>query len=479
VRSFAWLALGLLAGALAFGWWSRDRAVPSVAPPPPAPMEPAPTEPPRVAPAPAQPATLAPTLVPGCSRTEGEPIGPSLADTANERMGELWDRTRYLLNAGEGSEELRAGLRALLTQDTERAFAALRDAPDRVVDGFDIASAAAFAQVIRALGADGDPDAALADLAAVAPEGALHPLAAALVARQREDDAEELAALTTAFARTDDPAVAFALASTATRQGQSALGLEALRAYAAEYPDDEWARGMLPLVAHRAEVESTMVETTRGGVTLRHAPGFGARSARAVHEGILRALHEAAELLGVERRPTLVAILYPDRETLVAVTCGPEWTGGLFDGALRLDGGARPESLAVTVRHESLHAQLAAVAPRAPLWLHEGLAQVFEERTPPALERTLTLMVRERTYVPFASLEGSFVVIDDAQSARFAYHQSYAMVAALLDREGPDTLRRAVAHLRTGGDPTAVLSAMSARPFTGDELLAWVEARDP
>ena len=301
------------------------------------------------------------------------------------------------------------------------------------------------------------------------------PLARALVARQGGDDAAELAALSEAFARSEDPAIAFALATTATRNGRSALALEALRAYARDYPDDPWAEGMLPLLERRAAAEASMAELEHAGVTLRYPRSFA--RAEELHQQVLEGLGAAGEMLGTERRPILTVVLYPSREVLLQATCGPEWTGGLYDGSLRLDGGAEPSRLATTVRHESLHAQLAYVAPRAPLWLHEGLAQVMEGRVPADLERTLSLMARERTYVPFASLEGSFVVIDDAESARFAYHQSYAMVAALLEREGPEALRRAVAHLSGGGDPRALLQAMTTRPFTGDELLDWVAQR--
>ena len=90
--------------------------------------------------------------------------------------------------------------------------------------------------------------------------------------------------------------------------------------------------------------------------------------------------------------------------------------------------------------------------------------------------RSLALLARERTYIPFPSLEGSFVVIDDRQSALLAYHQSYAMVAASLEAD-PRALERAVAHLRAGGDPEDVLAAMSDRPLDGPALLAWIDAR--
>ena len=51
-------------------------------------------------------------------------------------------------------------------------------------------------------------------------------------------------------------------------------------------------------------------------------------------------------------------------------------------------------------------------------------------------ERTFKLMVDNRTYVPFPSLEGSFLVISQGRDARFAYHQSLAMIELLVDRRG-------------------------------------------
>ncbi len=477
MRSLGWMVVLLALGAAGW-WWAQSQPHPeSSVHVPAAPAAPIVVEPPQLQSA-REPTrtTLAPMQLPGCSNLEAEPIGPSLADSANLLNGELWDRARGLMNDRRASPELREGLRSLARGDAERALPLLREAPDRVQDGFDLAAAGAFAQVIRALGGVGDVDGALEGLANVDRDG-LAPMAEALVARQRGDDRTELEALTRAFRQRDDPAIAFALASTALRTGESALALEALDVYLESFGDDPWAVGMRPVVARRAELESSMRELEREGVRLRYAMSFERTAAVSVLDRVVGSLEDAARWLGEPRRPTLTVLLYENRRAYGEATCGPSWSGGLFDGSLRLNGQLLLSHLWVTVRHESLHAQLAHVAPRAPLWLHEGLAQHFQEHTPPELERTLALMARERTYVPFPSLEGSFVVIEDGQSARFAYHQSYAMVAAILEREGQGALRRVVTHLKGGGDPRETLEVMAQRPFTGDDLLAWIAAR--
>ena len=85
-------------------------------------------------------------------------------------------------------------------------------------------------------------------------------------------------------------------------------------------------------------------------------------------------------------------------------------------------------------------------------------------------------MRRERTYVPFPSLEGSFLVIDDAAAARLAYHQSAAMVMAL-EAQDARALARGAAFLRDDGDPRAVLGAMGG--LDGDALLEYLDGRRP
>lgn len=482
MRRVAWAALAFALGAVGWLAWSQtpspppleSRARPGVASPE---ALAAPQSAPPVIASPARSTTLAPMILPGCPDMDSQPIAPSLADSANVLMAELWDRARLLLRTEEGSPELRGGLVALIRGDPERGIELLGAAPDRRMDGFDVAAAAAFAHAVRALSEDRDPSAAIALLEHVEAEGPLAPLAMALAARQRKDDEAELSALTLAFQRGDDPAVAFALGSTAMRQGHSALALQAMRAYLVDFPDDEWAQAMEPVLERRSRLEARMEETRRDGVTLRYPPALHPERAEAVHDRVLAGLRDAAALLGGERRPTLTVILYPDRAAFRRSTCGPMWSGGIYDGSLRLNAHADPADLAVTVRHESLHAQLAHTAPRAPLWLHEGLAQVFQERVPRDLARTLRLMATERTYVPFPSLEGSFMVIEDESSARFAYHQSYAMVAAILEREGNASLHRAVQHLQRGGDPRDLIDVMTTRPFQPDDLLAWLDSR--
>ena len=443
-------------------------------------------------PAPPEPVVLrSPTArvamrLPGCSVATSEPPrARDLGEVVRPVRDELSDRALGLLRGGEVRGETRAALVAILQPEPAGhadAVATLARSERRLQDGFDLARAGALVAGLWALqrGAPGEARGWADELDGLEgdPPSPLGPVLRALA-----DDAagrSPAGALAEAFARDpEEPAIAVAHAARSLREGRAEDARDALVAYRAVMSDDEWAAAMTPRVEARVEALRRLEATTRDGVTLHHA--LEEARAAEIHRTLLEALDDAARLLGTPRRAELVAIVYPDRAAFRAATCGPAWSGALFDGAMHLPpepfAGAelRPAARA-TLRHESLHAQLGEVAPRAPLWLQEGTAQLLEERELPARARSLALLARERTYIPFPSLEGSFVVIDDRQSALLAYHQSYAMVAASLEAD-PRALERAVAHLRAGGDPEDVLAAMSDRPLDGPALLAWIDAR--
>ena len=75
------------------------------------------------------------------------------------------------------------------------------------------------------------------------------------------------------------------------------------------------------------------------------------------------------------RTDELLAVVYREHSELLAVTCVPTWTQGVFDGTLRLHVASltRPAERNRVVRHEVLHAQVRSGRFAAPQWFHEGL----------------------------------------------------------------------------------------------------------
>ena len=201
----------------------------------------------------------------------------------------------------------------------------------------------------------------------------------------------------------------------------------------------------------RSQIEAEFATLQQGGVTLRSAPEAQS-SAPDLLRTVLQSLEEAAAATGTRRREVLQVVVYRDRSELLAVTCTPSWVGGVFDGTLRLISGASEP----VIRHETLHAQLAPFVRSAPLWFHEGLAQWFADRGQLQWTRPLTLMAHNQTYIPFASLNDSFLVLTGARDADLAYSQSAAMVAWLVSEHGASVVVEAVSYFAAGGTPNGL-----------------------
>ncbi|MDD9938981.1 MAG: hypothetical protein OXT09_35665, partial [Myxococcales bacterium] len=418
---------------------------------------------------------------------------PQLFELARVHSEELLDRFVAMRRARRGSKGLREGLRDVLAaRDVDAALAKLAAAPDRFEGPFDYARGAAVLLGMRALGKN--PQLALqrgryATAAAVGPDGRRHevdPAAHALVAlaaRTLGDPKVERTALRNArVLDPEEPAFNLALGQNLAHTPHVAEAIDALDGYLRSTRDDVGSAQLRARLATARDIQREYELHHRGVVTLQAAPGALPEDMDAPELTALlqQSLEEAAEMLGMRPRPELHAIVYRDRSELLATTCVPTWSAGVFDGTLRLYAGSLkdPAARRRVVRHEVLHAQLRAGRFPAPHWFHEGVAQHFAEETRRAHLRSYAMMVDNRTYIPFASLEGSFLVINRGGDARLAYHQSLAMVELMIDRAGKRAIAHAVDYLRRDGDPKDLLEYVTApRPVDGDDLLSYLSRK--
>jgi tetratricopeptide (TPR) repeat protein len=451
-------------------------------------VEPFVVRPPRRLPeGPPRSATLppdAPDAPSFCIAPEDEPPPPSTITVdrlLRDRFEELVDRARrggsaarrhavrLALGADSTADEVRAGLDALVA------------AGDRVEDGFDFATNAALVCAHRALGED-DVERAR-DYGTTAsrldPREALAFVIVGLASERAGDRAAARSHLRQAHRLApDEPAIDLALGVHLAATADVEEAVARLSAYVDAVPEDDAARRLRDRLAARRDALRGFHTVERDGVTLRYPP------TSIEHAGALRllgdvssALGEAAERLGTPRRAELAVFLYPTRSTMRGTLCATGWTGAAYDGALSLahDLLVRPEIGPRVVRHEVMHAALHESAARVPLWFDEGLAQHFAGETGEGAHRSWRRMVRDRVWIPFPSLEGSFMVIEDGGDAGLAYHQSLAMVSFMVDRGGPDAIRAAVATLREAA-PDEVPSLVPA-DLTGDALLDYLQRR--
>jgi len=235
------------------------------------------------------------------------------------------------------------------------------------------------------------------------------------------------------------------------------------------------AEALAPSERTHARLEKAMREQEVGGeyrasagahFTLRYD---GDRAEPALGSAILAFLEERFSELVTRYNSlpesVLVVILYPERE-FHEVTQTPQWTGGIYDGKIRVPiGGVRviDERLRRVLVHELTHALVAAKSRgNAPTWIQEGLAQREEGKRSSAT----TSQHLARAY----RLSGG-----SAFAADLDYASSLAFTEHLISQRGFGALLDFLARLGSGeGDAAAFQAAFGAG--YEDTLTAWGEA---
>jgi len=125
-----------------------------------------------------------------------------------------------------------------------------------------------------------------------------------------------------------------------------------------------------------------------------------------------------------------VQVLLYTKKDYRALTDSPDWSGGLYDGKIRIPiGGATQLTplLRSVLVHEYTHVVVFELAKgNCPTWLNEGLAELEgrKELNPPMAE--LGRAAKQGSFIPFTSLEGPFSSLSGRQVS-LAYQQSYSL----------------------------------------------------
>jgi hypothetical protein len=137
--------------------------------------------------------------------------------------------------------------------------------------------------------------------------------------------------------------------------------------------------------------------------------------------------------LGAYPSDQVVVMLYTEQQ-FRDVTLAPEWSGGVYDGRIRIPAAGAAQSPKLFERvlvHELTHAMIASLAPRGiPAWMHEGLARYFEGDDPIAAQRRLKAV---GVVIPLRHLESSFSHLSAVQAA-VAYDESLVVVDTILQQ---------------------------------------------
>jgi tetratricopeptide (TPR) repeat protein len=176
-------------------------------------------------------------------------------------------------------------------------------------------------------------------------------------------------------------------------------------------------------------------------------------SAQTIAQGLEEAYFHVGRKLDLYPGDRVPVVLYPS-EDFHDVTQTPSWTGGVYDGRIKLPSrGVEDGDSALldrTLRHEYGHVLVNQLSRgRAPVWLNEGVAIWCEEETDGDREDWAYQALAGQVLFPLRDLDGSFTRLP-ANRVHVAYAQSYLAVRALVARSGGRPMHDLLAGLGEG-----------------------------
>ncbi len=233
-----------------------------------------------------------------------------------------------------------------------------------------------------------------------------------------------------------DPDALFLAGLAAYRSDRVKDALEYWKQSLALRPDDALAR-FYSKVEREAVADQSAQKLYGMRVVLRYE---GENVRPDVARGMVAVLDEEftriSDQLGCPAEERIVAIVQ-SRAAYLKSTDAAEWSGGQYDGRIRV---SLPESGVVgpetrrALAHEIVHACLTNISTHWPAWLHEGLAQKLSGDTlSPSAAAALRQQAAEHTLPRLENIGQSWSRMS-AQHARLAYNLALAAVDVLMER---------------------------------------------
>src|SRR5262249_4177077 len=250
----------------------------------------------------------------------------------------------------------------------------------------------------------------------------------------------------------DDSDLLYLLADFQERPGRTREAAETLRRLLARDSNHARGRTLLTRLEREQGVEGGYWSQESPHFVVRYEGGGGIEVGRSVSELLERAYESEGRDLGVYPKERVQVGIYATKTFAELGGIPPEFAEhvlGFYDSQklrLRLSA-SQPGSIELErlVRHEYAHLLIHQAAKgRAPRWLHEGLAQVMEQRSAPRLiEADIEL---DRQYFTLDGLERLF----RSNAVGTAYQLSHIVVEYLVDRGGMSGIRSLLGHLGQG-----------------------------
>jgi tetratricopeptide (TPR) repeat protein len=231
-----------------------------------------------------------------------------------------------------------------------------------------------------------------------------------------------------------------------------------------EKPGDKGVEGLLAKARKELGVEGSFTDRETYSFNLKYEGEENRQLGDMVLDILYKASSDVGGDLGYYQKEPINVILYT-RQQFADVTDAPDWSGGVFDGNIRIPVGGRDidkTALAAVIHHEFTHAVIhREVSGHVPAWLDEGTAQYEERwaRQPKA---------GGFTPVPLSALDKTFINMDP-DKARNAYAESLSAVQYYVDRFGMYSLSSLIKDLGEGRGLSGAMKDAAGVSLSGFE----------
>lgn len=250
----------------------------------------------------------------------------------------------------------------------------------------------------------------------------------------------------------DTPDILFYLAKIQYDGGNLAPALELLEKTLALKGDFPAAAALADKIRREVAVEKTMEK----GYSSRFVISYDGDARSHLAGDILSALEDAYSVVGRDLSlfPAMrIPVILYTRKDYRTVTAGPDWSGGMYDGKIRLPvGGAEQlsDQLKGVLYHEYTHVVVQELTHgNCPTWLNEGLAELEGRKIFNHPLGELGKAAKQSQYIPFSKLEQGFTDLGTREAA-LAYQQSYALVNFMVSSYGWPKVSEILTYLGAG-----------------------------
>lgn len=223
-------------------------------------------------------------------------------------------------------------------------------------------------------------------------------------------------------------------------------------------PGNSTAQLMIDKISREARVEDGFKSKEGSHFNVKYESGESDVAGHVVAIILEEAYQKVGSDLGFYPEDSITTILYSATQ-FTDVTRAPAWSGGIYDGKIRIPVGGlreRTDVLEKVIFHEYTHAVVHRMGGgRVPVWLNEGIAQ-YEEGQEGDSEQRFRFLVSSGNIVPLTYLEGSFMAMDQNQ-AMVAYIEGLSAVKYILEEYGAGILIRLVCNYKDGKGSEAAI----------------------